>query len=103
MPSHIYYRIGRYLDALTDNKRAVQVDEAYLTNTSAPMGVYRLGYYPPNAHFVMAAAQLAGGGPPGIRGGEKGRGRFPAGAARGAPPVRPREHGPQFPRPAWSS
>jgi len=48
MPSHIYYRVGRYLDALEDNKAAVKVDEKYLADTSAPMGVYRLGYYPHN-------------------------------------------------------
>jgi len=42
MPSHIYYRVGRYLDALEDNKIAVKVDEKYLADTKAPMGVYRL-------------------------------------------------------------
>ena len=62
MPSHIYYRVGRYLDALKDNKTAVEVDEKYLADTNAPMGVYRLGYYPHNVHFVMASAQLAGDG-----------------------------------------
>ncbi|HEY2211996.1 MAG TPA: hypothetical protein VGH62_10355, partial [Bradyrhizobium sp.] len=39
MPSHIYYRVGRYLDALEDNKVAVKVDEKYLADTNAPMGV----------------------------------------------------------------
>ena len=62
MPSHIYYRVGRYLDALSDNKAAVAVDEKYLAETDAPMGVYRLGYYPHNVHFVMASAQMAGDG-----------------------------------------
>jgi tetratricopeptide (TPR) repeat protein len=33
MPSHIYYRVGRYLDALRDNKDAVPVDERYLAET----------------------------------------------------------------------
>src|SRR5712672_2394113 len=33
MPSHIYYRVGRYLDALEDNKTAVKVDEKYLADT----------------------------------------------------------------------
>src|SRR3954451_16075619 len=40
MPSHIYYRVGRYLDALADNKTAIGVDEKYLAATDAPMGVY---------------------------------------------------------------
>ena len=30
MPSHIYYRVGRYLDALYVNRIAVTVDETYL-------------------------------------------------------------------------
>jgi len=30
MPSHIYYRVGRYDDSLTANQKAVKVDEAYL-------------------------------------------------------------------------
>ena len=43
MPSHIYYRVGRYKDALKTNIEAVAVDEAYLKETGAPPGVYRLG------------------------------------------------------------
>jgi tetratricopeptide (TPR) repeat protein len=42
MPSHIYYRVGRYLDALADNTTAAAVDEKYLAASDAPMGVYRL-------------------------------------------------------------
>ena len=71
MPSHIYYRVGRYLDALEDNKTAVKVDEKYLADTNAPMGVYRLGYYPHNVHFVMASAQMAGDGQTVIAAAEK--------------------------------
>src|SRR5258708_31931186 len=96
MPSHIYYRIGRYLDARTDNKRAVQVDEAYLTNTSAPMGVYRLGYYPHNVHFVMAAAQMSGDGPTVIAAAEKLRGLIPDEVARGIAMVQPVRAAPYF-------
>jgi len=71
MPSHIYYRVGRYLDALNDNKIAAAVDETYLATTQAPMGVYRLGYYPHNVHFVLAAAQMSGDGPTVIASAEK--------------------------------
>src|ERR1700749_286815 len=60
MPSHIYYRVGRYLDALEDNKVAAAVDESYLAATKAPMAVYRLAYYPHNVHFLLIAAQMAG-------------------------------------------
>jgi tetratricopeptide (TPR) repeat protein len=61
MPSHIYYRVGRYLDALAVNKAAVAVDEAYIAAVH-PSGPYPLAYYPHNVHFLLAAAQLAGDG-----------------------------------------
>src|SRR5215831_17649117 len=83
MPSHIYYRVGRYLDALADNKTAAAIDEKYLADTNAPMGVYRLGYYPHNVHFVLAAAQMAGDGPTVIAAAEKLRGLIPQDIARG--------------------
>src|SRR5262245_6244345 len=89
MPSHIYYRLGRYLDALADNKVAAAVDEKYLAETSAPMGVYRLGYYPHNVHFVMASAQMAGDGPTVIAAAEKLRGLIPDEVARGIAMVQP--------------
>jgi tetratricopeptide (TPR) repeat protein len=59
MPAHIYYRLGRYRDSLAVNQRAVKVDEAYLARF-APQGVYPLGYYPHNVHFVMVSAQMSG-------------------------------------------
>ena len=62
MPSHVYYRIGRYKDSLATNRAAVQVDEAYIAEQK-PSGVYPLGYYPHNVHFVMVSAQMAGDGP----------------------------------------
>jgi tetratricopeptide (TPR) repeat protein len=60
MPGHIYYRVGRYVDALEVNKDAVAADEKYLAASGAPMGSYRLGYYPHNVHFVLASAQMSG-------------------------------------------
>src|SRR5262249_8504257 len=59
MPSHIYYRVGRYEDSLKLNQDAVKVDEAYLAETKA-VGVYPLGYYSHNIHFVLVSAQLLG-------------------------------------------
>jgi tetratricopeptide (TPR) repeat protein len=96
MPSHIYYRVGRYLDALTVNKTAVTVDESYLAATSAPMGVYRLGYYPHNVHFVMASAQMSGDGPTVISAAEKLRGLIPDEVARGIALVQPVKAAPYF-------
>jgi tetratricopeptide (TPR) repeat protein len=96
MPSHIYYRVGRYLDALEDNKIAVKVDEKYLAETNAPMGVYRLGYYPHNVHFVMVSAQMAGDGKTVIAAAEKLRDLIPDEAARGIAMVQPVKAAPYF-------
>jgi len=96
MPSHIFYRVGRYLDALEDNKIAVKVDEKYLADTNAPMGVYRLGYYPHNVHFVMASAQMAGDGQTVIAAAEKLRELIPDEVARGIAMVQPVKAAPYF-------
>src|SRR3954451_24067055 len=96
MPSHIYYRVGRYLDALADNKIAVGVDEKYLGATNAPMSVYRLGYYPHNVHFVMASAQMAGDGATVIASAEKLGGLIPDEVARGIAMVQPVKAAPYF-------
>lgn len=61
MPSHIYYRVGRYRDALEANKAAVAADEAYI-GAHKPSGPYPLAYYPHNLHFLVAAAHAAGDG-----------------------------------------
>jgi tetratricopeptide (TPR) repeat protein len=103
MPSHFYYRVGRYLDALNDNKIAVAVDEKYLGATNAPMGVYRLGYYPHNVHFVMASAQMAGDGPTVIASAEKLRGLIPDDVARGIAMVQPVKAAPYFAHALFSS
>ena len=85
MPSHIYYRVGRYLDALAVNKTAAAADETYLTASDAPMGVYRLGYYPHNVHFVMASALMSGDATNAIAAGEKLRSLVPEEAALARP------------------
>ena len=103
MPSHIYYRVGRYLDALEDNKTAVKVDEKYLADTNAPMGVYRLGYYPHNVHFVMASAQMAGDGKTVIAAAEKLRELIPDELAGGIAMVQPVKAAPYFAHAQFSS
>lgn len=89
MPSHIYYRLGRYKDALAVNIDAAAADEAYLKETGAPPGVYRLGYYPHNVHFVLATAQMSGDGPTVINAAEKLQGLIPEAAAKAVPFVQP--------------
>jgi tetratricopeptide (TPR) repeat protein len=96
MPSHIYYRVGRYLDALKDNKTAVAVDEKYLADTNAPMGVYRMGYYPHNVHFVMASAQMAGDGQTVVAAADKLGKLIPDEAARAIAIAQPVKAAPYF-------
>mgnify|MGYP000097276489 CR=1 FL=1 len=59
MPSHIYYRIGRYADSMTANVKAVRADEEYLAEIGDD-GIYRFGYYPHNVHFLLTSAQMVG-------------------------------------------
>lgn len=59
MPSHIYIRLGRYLDGVESNERAVKTDEEYIAQCKV-QGVYPLFYYPHNYHFLLACAQMAG-------------------------------------------
>jgi tetratricopeptide (TPR) repeat protein len=59
MPSHIYWRLGRYDDALEINKRAVAADETYFS-WCRPGALYRALYYPHNIHFLWAAASAEG-------------------------------------------
>ncbi len=59
MPGHIYIRVGRYADAVTQNEHAVHADEAYIRDQN-PRGLYPTGYYPHNYHFMWFAATMAG-------------------------------------------
>ena len=59
MPAHIYIRVGRYNDAVESNVHAVHTDEVYIEGQK-PQGVYPIGYYPHNVHFLSFAATMAG-------------------------------------------
>jgi tetratricopeptide (TPR) repeat protein len=59
MPSHIYYRLGRYADSMAANVEAVAADEAYLREVGDD-GLVRFGYYPHNVHFLLTSAQMIG-------------------------------------------
>ena len=61
MPSHIYWRIGRYRDAVALNVVAAQADED-LFAYCARGGFYGAVYYPHNIHFQWAAAAASGRG-----------------------------------------
>jgi tetratricopeptide (TPR) repeat protein len=61
MPSHIYQRVGRYADAARSNELAILADEDYITQCRA-QGLYPMGYYPHNIHFLWFAATMEGRG-----------------------------------------
>jgi tetratricopeptide (TPR) repeat protein len=59
MPSHVYWRVGRYADAQAFNVAAVEADRAYF-KTAQPSHVYGGGYYPHNLDFIWQAAGMRG-------------------------------------------
>ena len=59
MPAHIYQRIGRYSDAVRSNELAIAADEDYISQCQA-QGLYPMGYYPHNIHFLWFAATADG-------------------------------------------
>jgi len=70
MPSHIYWRIGRYYDASEANVRAAKVDEDYIAQCNA-QGFYPALYYPHNIHFLWASASMEGRSAVAIEAGRK--------------------------------
>ncbi|HXC55665.1 MAG TPA: hypothetical protein VNU97_10230 [Rhizomicrobium sp.] len=59
MPSHIYYRVGRYADAAHVNELAARVDEQYIAACHA-QGYYPVGYYGHNIHFLWTSSEMQG-------------------------------------------
>jgi len=59
MPGHTYWRVGRYHDAVIANEHAIHSDETYIPDYGA-QGLYVVGYYPHNIHFLSSAAQMLG-------------------------------------------
>ena len=59
MPSHIYYRVGRYADAAHVNELAAKVDESYIATCKA-QGYYPAGYYGHNIHFLWTSSEMEG-------------------------------------------
>ncbi|HEY7056027.1 MAG TPA: hypothetical protein VH458_05860, partial [Vicinamibacterales bacterium] len=59
MPAHIYMRLGRFADVISSNQAAVKADEEYIAQCRA-QGLYPLGYYPHNIHFIWMGATAAG-------------------------------------------
>lgn len=95
MPGHLYYRLGRYLDALQSNRAAIDVDETYLKETGAK-GIYAQGYYPHNVHFLMVSAQMAGDGEAAVAASAKLAGVISDETVRAVPWLQPVKAAPYF-------
>lgn len=61
MPAHIYQRVGRHADVVSSNLLAAKADEDYISQCKA-QGLYPLGYYPHNLHFIWMGASASGRG-----------------------------------------
>jgi tetratricopeptide (TPR) repeat protein len=59
MPAHIYQRVGRHADVIRANLLAAKADEDYIAQCKA-QGLYPLGYYPHNLHFIWMGASASG-------------------------------------------
>ena len=59
MPSHIYWRVGRYHDAAETNRKAVAINEVYIKSCNV-QGFYAAAYYPHDLHFLWAAYTMEG-------------------------------------------
>jgi tetratricopeptide (TPR) repeat protein len=59
MPAHIYQRVGRHADVIRSNELAAKADEDYIMQCRA-QGLYPLGYYPHNLHFIWMGATSSG-------------------------------------------
>jgi tetratricopeptide (TPR) repeat protein len=59
MPSHIYYRVGRYADAVRVNEEAAKIDEDYIAACRA-QGFYPAAYYGHNIHFLWTSSEMQG-------------------------------------------
>ena len=95
MPSHTYYRIGRFKQALDHNIAAVAADQAYLDQADASM-LYEYGYFTHNIHFAMTSAQMSGDATTALAMAEKLDEKLPIEMAAAAPWVQPIKAAPYY-------
>jgi len=67
MPSHTFYRVGRYKDAMMSNVNAVALDRRYDGLARPPGGIPGMALHGHNIHFGMGGALMAGGGEEGLK------------------------------------
>lgn len=95
MPSHIYYRVGRFKDSVDANADAVEADEEYFSQVKAE-GIYPFVYYPHNVHFLMASALMAGDKKRSLRSADKLAGLIPDAFAALEPTAQPIKLAPYY-------
>jgi tetratricopeptide (TPR) repeat protein len=59
MPSHIYFRTGRYAEAAEANRLAIAADERYIA-AAHPTGIYPMMYYTHNIDFLWVSTSMEG-------------------------------------------
>jgi hypothetical protein len=67
MPSHTFYRVGRYRDAMMSNVNAVALDKRYDGLAKPPGGLPAMRLHAHNIHFGMGGALMAGGAEEGLK------------------------------------
>jgi tetratricopeptide (TPR) repeat protein len=70
MPSHIWYRLGRWRDSLDVNLQAAAADEDLMKRGGASL-LYSQGYFAHNVHFIMASALMGGDGDTAVKAAQK--------------------------------
>jgi tetratricopeptide (TPR) repeat protein len=58
MPTHTYYRVGRFADAIRANRRAIEVDDALAARLGEAKPFY--GYFRHHMSFIVSAAEQRG-------------------------------------------
>jgi tetratricopeptide (TPR) repeat protein len=102
MPSHIWYRLGRWRESLEANLRAAAADEALLGRGGASL-LYSEGYYAHNVHFILASATMGGDGRAAVEAAEKLAGIVSERAKREVPWTQPIAAAPYVARARFSA
>ena len=102
MPSHIYYRVGLYKDALQANIDAIAVDEKYFRGAASD-AVYKGAYYPHNIHFAMVSALMGGDGKATLQATQRLEQSISPELLRAIPPMQPVRAAPYFAHVQFSS
>lgn len=102
MPSHIYYRVGLYKEALQSNIDAIAIDEKYFSGAASD-AVYKGAYYPHNIHFAMVSALMGGDGKATLQATQRLEKSISPELLRAIPPMQPVRAAPYFAHVQFSS